>query len=251
MGPVWWSSNWWGDGECDITVDCDWIKDHCAPVANLIAGCGIFISHTGDDYEIEVAHDELVGKGLVLGSNCSLDVALGCGLQTHPKFHRTAVSYMLNNRFYIGEIKRGRNFYQGRHRPLIDRSTFQTCQDVLSGKNRRAKPQVNMPLSGGLFTCQHCGAFITGERIKRKLKGGGVRVHDYYRCANNYQDENHPSVRWRSDDLDEVSRPISTRSDAGSTETTSSSSRSMRICRSSSVRSSKSSGSLRSICSWR
>ena len=36
---------------------------------------------TGDDYEIEVAHDELVGKGLVLGSNCSLDVALGCGLQ--------------------------------------------------------------------------------------------------------------------------------------------------------------------------
>ena len=124
--------------------------------------------------------------------------------QTHPKFHRTAVSYMLNNRFYIGEIKRGSNFYQGRHRPLIDRSTFQTCQDVLSGKNRRAKPQVNMPLSGGLFTCQHCGAFITGERIKRKLKGGGVRVHDYYRCANNYQDENHPSVRWRSDDLEEA-----------------------------------------------
>jgi site-specific DNA recombinase len=24
--------------------------------------------------------------------------------QTHPKFHRTAVSYMLNNRIYIGEI---------------------------------------------------------------------------------------------------------------------------------------------------
>ena len=124
--------------------------------------------------------------------------------KTHPKFHRTAVSYMLNNRFYIGELKRGGNFYQGRHRPLIDRSTFQTCQDVLSGKNRRATPQVNMPLSGGLFTCQHCGAFITGERIKRKLKGGGVRLHDYYRCANNYPTEDHPSVRWRGDDLEDA-----------------------------------------------
>ncbi len=61
-----------------------------------------------------------------------------------------------------------------------------------------------MPLSGGLFICQHCGAFITGERIKRKLKGGGVRPHDYYRCANNYPDDDHPTVRWRSDDLEEA-----------------------------------------------
>jgi hypothetical protein len=45
---------------------------------------------------------------------------------------------------------------------------------------------------------------ITGERIKRKLKGGGVRPHDYYRCANNYPDENHPSVRWRGDDLEDA-----------------------------------------------
>lgn len=48
--------------------------------------------------------------------------------QTHAKFHRTAVSYILNNRFYIGEIRRGENYYQGRHQPLIDRSTFQTCR---------------------------------------------------------------------------------------------------------------------------
>ncbi|RLS53572.1 MAG: hypothetical protein DWH91_14115 [Planctomycetota bacterium] len=67
-----------------------------------------------------------------------------------------------------------------------------------------AKPQINMPLAGGLFTCQHCGAFITGERIKRKLKGGGGRLHDYYRCANNYPTDDHPSVRWRGDDLEDA-----------------------------------------------
>ena len=124
--------------------------------------------------------------------------------KTHPKFHRTAVSYILNNRFYIGELRRGGAYYQGRHQPLIDRTTFLSCQDVLNGKNRRATPQVNMPLSGGLLTCRHCGSFITGERIKRKLKGGGVRVHDYYRCANNYPDDDHPSVRWRADDLEDA-----------------------------------------------
>jgi len=124
--------------------------------------------------------------------------------KTHPKFHRTAVSYILNNRFYVGEIQRGGTHYQGRHQPLIDHATFLVCQDVLNGKNRRAKPLVLMPLSGGLLTCRHCGSSITGERIKRKLKGGGVRVHDYYRCANNHPEDDHPSVRWRADDLEEA-----------------------------------------------
>ena len=40
---------------------------------DIKAGCGLFINGGN---ELEVAHDELVGKGLVLGSNCSLDVEL-------------------------------------------------------------------------------------------------------------------------------------------------------------------------------
>ena len=36
---------------------------------------------------------------------------------------------------------------------------------------------------------------ITGERIRRKLKGGGVREHLYYRCANNHPGDDHPTVR--------------------------------------------------------
>jgi DNA invertase Pin-like site-specific DNA recombinase len=123
---------------------------------------------------------------------------------SQPKFYRTVVSYILNNRFYIGEIRRGSNHYQGRHQPLIDRATFLACQDILQGKTRRTKAKINLPLAGGLFTCEHCGALITGERIKRKLNGGGVRIHDYYRCANNYPDDDHPSVRWRADDLEDA-----------------------------------------------
>lgn len=108
------------------------------------------------------------------------------------------------NRVYVGVIKWGERYFTGKHRPLVDRRTFATCQDLLDGKIRRTTTQINMSLAGGLFTCQHCGALITGERIKRRLKGGAVRPHDYYRCANNYPDENHPSVRWRGDDLEDA-----------------------------------------------
>ena len=123
---------------------------------------------------------------------------------SNPKFHRTALSRILRNRVYVGDIRWGERYYTGKHRPLVDLRTFTMCQQILDGKVRRTMKQVNMPLSGGLFTCQHCGAMITGERIKRKLKGGGVRVHDYYRCANNYPDADHPSVRWRADDLEDA-----------------------------------------------
>ena len=43
---------------------------------------------------------------------------------------------------------------------------------------------------------------MTGERIHRKLKGGGFNDHVYYRCANNHPDQNHPKVRWRAEDLE-------------------------------------------------
>ena len=44
--------------------------------------------------------------------------------------------------------------------------------------------------------------FGDGERIKRKLKGGGVREHLYYRCANNQKDADHPQVRWKAEDME-------------------------------------------------
>ena len=58
--------------------------------------------------------------------------------------------------------------------------------------------------SGGLIRCAYCGFAMTGERIRRKLLDGGVREHVYYRCANNHPDENHPPLRWREEDMDDV-----------------------------------------------
>ena len=87
------------------------------------------------------------------------------------------------------------------YRRLIDRVTFDACQDILQGRNRRTgNPQ--LPFSGGLFRCAHCGQSITGERICRELRNGQVNEHVYYRCANNRPGPDHPKLRWRAEDLE-------------------------------------------------
>jgi hypothetical protein len=97
---------------------------------------------------------------------------------SQPRFHRTAMSYIINNRFYIGELHRNGQVFEGKYKRVIDRATFDICQDILEGKNRRrTNPQ--HPLAGGLFRCAHCGFSLTGERVLRKLKNGGVREHIY------------------------------------------------------------------------
>ena len=122
---------------------------------------------------------------------------------SQPRFNRTAFSYILGNRFYIGELHRNGQVFEGRYQRLIDRATFDACQDVLHGRNRRTgKPKHS--LAGGLFRCDYCGQSITGERIRRKLKGGGVREHIYYRCSNNHPGPDHPTVRWKAQDLEQA-----------------------------------------------
>lgn len=120
---------------------------------------------------------------------------------SRPRFGRTALSWILNNRFYVGELHRNGQVFEGRYKRLIERSTFDLCQDVLHGKNRRTGAPEH-PLAGGLIRCAFCGQSITGERIRRKLKDGGVREHVYYRCANNHPGPDHPTVRWKSEDLE-------------------------------------------------
>ncbi len=120
---------------------------------------------------------------------------------SQPRFHRTALSHILNNRFYIGELKRNGKVYPGKYKLLIDRRTFDACQDVLKGKNRRTgNPEIM--LSGGVLRCAVCGYAITGENIRRRLAGGGCNTHVYYKCGNNHKPGDHPPVRWRERELE-------------------------------------------------
>ncbi len=120
-----------------------------------------------------------------------------------PRMSPASISYMLANRFYVGDIIWKGQFYAGKHRPLIDQRTFKLCRDLLKGKNRRTKRETHT-FANGLFLCEYCGSMITGERIRRKLADGSVRVHNYYRCANNKPGDDHPTVRWREENLEKA-----------------------------------------------
>jgi len=99
-----------------------------------------------------------------------------------------------------GELHRNGSVHQGKYRLLIDRQTFDTCQDILNGKNRRTSHHVHV-FSGGIIRCAHCGFAVTAECIRRKLLDGGVREHVYYRCANNNKPDDHPPMLVREEDL--------------------------------------------------
>jgi hypothetical protein len=108
----------------------------------------------------------------------------------------------LGNRFYVGELVHRGQTFQGKHRLFIDRQTFDACQRILDGKNKRKGGNPELLFSGGLIRCEACGFAMTGERIRRKLLDGGVREHVYYRCVNEYPAENHPRIRWKEEDIE-------------------------------------------------
>lgn len=121
--------------------------------------------------------------------------------KSQPRFDRTSLSYILNNRFCIGELERDGRVYGGRYPLLIDRKLFDASQRILKGKNRRTgNPEIM--LSGGILRCAICGSAITGEQIRRKLADGDRNIHVYYKCGNNHPPEGHPKVRWRERDVE-------------------------------------------------
>ncbi len=119
---------------------------------------------------------------------------------SQPRFSRTAIGYILDNRFYIGELVRHGRTYPGKFAPIIDRDTFELCQQIKHGRNRRTGSP-DCYLAGGLFQCGHCGYSITGERVIRRMVSGKVWEYRYYRCGNIYKKPDHPKVRWSEEDL--------------------------------------------------
>jgi site-specific DNA recombinase len=81
---------------------------------------------------------------------------------------------MLRNPFYVGliKIKRRDEVYEGIHKPLISRATFERVQRVLDGK-LAARPLTHDFVFRRTLYCTGCGYALIGERQKG---------HVYYRC---------------------------------------------------------------------
>ncbi|WP_339747596.1 recombinase family protein [uncultured Rubinisphaera sp.] len=117
--------------------------------------------------------------------------------KTSHKFPRSSIHNILHDRAYIGEIEHKGQWYPGKQEPLIDRSTWDRVQSLLSGSNYHAHA---LTYAGELIHCSHCGHPITGECKTKKTKSG-LRSYVYYRCSR-YTAQDHPRIRVREKDFD-------------------------------------------------
>lgn len=114
-----------------------------------------------------------------------------------PRWSRTSIHNMLNDRAYIGEIQYRGGWYSGKHEPLIDRSTWERVQALLGGGNRQSH---TMTYAAEFMQCGHCGHQITGE-LKIKKTKAGPKEYLYYRCTR-YSQSGHTRCRVTEAELD-------------------------------------------------
>ena len=91
---------------------------------------------------------------------------------------------ILKNRTYIGYIRQGDQWFEGKHEPIIDEKTFELAQIKLS-QNEPKKPikyELVNSLSG-LMYCEKCGSIMYKKEKTKKLKNAYRREHYLY-CSN-------------------------------------------------------------------
>lgn len=91
---------------------------------------------------------------------------------------------ILQNSFYHGlfEFPRGsNNWYQGKHKPIIDQNLFEKAQEQLKRAEKERKTREFAFTK--LMTCGYCGSGISGEEKYKNLKDGTVAKYIYYGCS--------------------------------------------------------------------
>ncbi len=87
---------------------------------------------------------------------------------------------MLANPFYIGLFRYWGELHDGKHKPLIDKATFDLVQRISSDRSKPRKGKLPHSFAyRGSFTCAECGRAVTTEKHTKK---SGL-VFRYYRCT--------------------------------------------------------------------
>ena len=102
-----------------------------------------------------------------------------------PRFSRSKLYQILNDRSYLGEIRFQGKWWPGKFPALVSQELFARVQARLGRKGRRRTSRALL-FSGELLRCGYCGHAVTGEFVKGK--------YSYYRCSQ-YNSPEHPRVR--------------------------------------------------------
>ena len=81
---------------------------------------------------------------------------------------------MRRNPFYYGVMRYGGELYEGKHPPIISKSLFDECQEVMKRKSKSKTKTLKPYLYRGVFRCAECNCFITSETQKG---------HNYLHCT--------------------------------------------------------------------
>lgn len=116
---------------------------------------------------------------------------------------------ILDNPFYYGKFeypKGSGNWYQGRHKPLINQELFEQAQAQY--KKQNAVRENKEFAFTKLIICGLCGSGITAEEKYKRLKDGTCAKYIYYGCSRS-RDRNCKTTYIREKDLvEQLSRLI-------------------------------------------
>lgn len=77
----------------------------------------------------------------------------GLKMKTSKKLHKQTIRGILSNRFYVGEMYSGGQYYPHCYPRLTDSYTFERCQEILEGKANH-KVQKHEYVFKGLVRCK-------------------------------------------------------------------------------------------------
>lgn len=131
------------------------------------------------------------------------------------KWSENTVKSVLKSRLYIGEIRYGGKWYQGKHEPLITKEVFDKVSAIIENRseaflryNRRAGKSTTY--LGGLLICGCCGAKYA-KLTSDSMQNGKLYKYSYYACNSQtrrrdylVKDPNCRNRRWKMECLDEI-----------------------------------------------
>jgi DNA invertase Pin-like site-specific DNA recombinase len=101
---------------------------------------------------------------------------LGLRSRSGMRIGKNGFSMILRNSFYIGiiRIKKTADVFQGVHKPIVSKITFERVQAALDGRSPRTTASHDF-LYRRMVHCSRCAKSLYGEQ---------QRGHTYYRCHN-------------------------------------------------------------------